>query len=170
MADVVTTAYTIIFIGILLMIGVVIFGTIADPMGDQWYPNESIITAGCSDPFTTTLCAGAVDHLPIENGTRAQPVVYNCSATGLASCQLMTPATHYNLTTSTGTIYIVDDTYNGTIYVSYWADTALTAADNAQQSVTGTIYGGFDLATVMVIVMAAVGIISTIFLLGKRGE
>ncbi len=172
MADVVTTAFTIIFIGILLLIGVVIFGTIADPMGDQFYPNESVIAYGCSDPYnvsgSTYACSGTVAHPSIENTTRAAPVGYNCTATK-TDCQIMTYGTHFNVTTSTGLIYIEDDDYNGTIYISYWSDTATASADLAQQSMTGTIYGGFDLATVMVIVMAAVGVISAVFLIGRKG-
>jgi len=168
MVDVVTTASTIIFIGILLIVGAVVFGTIADPMGDQWYPNETIIAAGCSnitvgDP---ALCSGIVDHPPIENVTRAAPIIYNCSSDG-ATCQTVT--SQYNYSKGDGTIYMTNDTWNGSIKVDYWSDTALTGADNAQQSITSIAYGGFDLATVLVIVMAAVGIVSAIFLIGRRG-
>ena len=175
MVDVVTTGYTIIFIGVLLLIGVVVFGTIADPMGDQRYVNESVIAAGCSDDNASTespLCSGIVDHPAIENNTRAAPVLYNCTATRTL-CQSMTAGTNYNYSKSDGTFWISDvstgDAYNGTIFITYWSDTATDPADRAQQSISSTAYGGFDLATVLVIVMAAVGIISAVFLIGKRG-
>lgn len=177
MADVVTTAYTIIFIGVLLLIGAVVFAYIADPMGDQLYVNETVIAAGCSSVGAAS-CTGTVDNPPIENITRAAPVAYNCSftASNLSACihidttRTVSPhTTAYVYNKSTGEIFIMNASYNGTIRVTYWEDAALTGADNAQQSITGVIYGGFDLATVMVIVMAAVGIISTIFLIGNRG-
>ena len=169
MADVITTAYTIIFIGILLLVGVLIFATVADPMGDQLYEGETLIAAGCSNEslqtFNVTACTGTANHLPIENVTRAAPVLTNCTG---ASCTAMTAGTDYNYTTNIGLFHVFDDINNGTIKVTYWENTALASADKAQQSITGTVYGGFDLATVMVIVMAAVGIISTIFLIGRR--
>jgi hypothetical protein len=178
MADVVASAYAVIFVSILLVVGVVVFGTIADPMGDQWYNNETVIAAGCSDDNASTestLCSGTVDNIPIENVTRAVPVLYNCT-TARTSCQLMTAGTHYNYSTTDGVIWLasgfnttIGDTYNGTIFVSYWQDTALAGADNAQQSITDITYSGFDLAMVMVIVIAAVAIIGGVFLIGKRG-
>lgn len=175
MVDVVTTAYTIIFIGILLLVGIVVFATVADPMSDQYFARETIIAAGCSDDNATTqftLCSGTANRLPIENGTRAAPVVLNCS-TDLVTCQTLTDATDYNFTNA-GVFQIITDTngdkYNGTILASYWQDIWSDRTDNAQQSITSTVYGGFDLATVMVIVMAAVAIVGTIFLIGRRGE
>lgn len=177
MADLLTTAYTVIFIGVLLIVGIIIMAYVADPMGDQFHSNELLIAAGCSDDNSSTevtLCSGTVDNPPIENVTRAAPVVTNCTAT-MTDCQTMTAGTHYNYSKGSGTFRIchdnstIADTYNGTIYISYWEDAATDNADNAQQSITSTAYGGFELAVVMLIVMAAVGIVSTIFLIGRRG-
>ena len=183
MADVITTAGTIIFLGILLLVGVVVFATVADPMSDQFHSREIVIAAEtCTNltadsggsPLNTTynmsVCTGTINYPPIENGTRAAPIVYNCSsALGLGgTCQTMTTA-FYNFSQGIGIFHILDDIYNGTIMVDYWEDNWADSVDRAQQSITGTVYGGFDLATVMVIVMAAVGIVSTIFLIGRRG-
>ena len=172
MADVVTTAFTVIFISILLLVGVVVFGTVSIPMGDQLQSREIVIAAGCSDDndtTTTTLCTGTVSYPPIENNTRSV-TVYNCTGT---ACVILTDGTHYNYSEVSGLFTIITDTLadivNGSIEVEYWKNTASISADNAQQSITGTVYGGFDLATVMVIVMAAVAIVGTIFLIGRRG-
>jgi len=178
MADVVTSAYTIIFIGVLLLIGVLVFGTVADTTSDQFYAYETIIAANAcsnesdasavSSALNVSGCTGSIDNPPIENGTRAAPVVYNCSSTA-GTCAQITVTTDYNFTVSAGLFHILDDKYNGTIKVSYWEDVWSDSVDNAQQSITGTVYGGFDLATVLVIVMAAVAIISAVLLIGRRG-
>lgn len=172
MADVVTSAYAVIFIGVLLLIGVVVFATVADPMGDQIHSGETLIAAGCSNDsdasttFNVSLCTGTADHLSIENATRTPPILTNCTGT---VCTSMTSGTDYNYTIDVGLFHVFDDTNNGTIKVTYFENTALAGADNAQQSITGTVYGGFDLTTVLMIVMAAVAIVSTIFLIGRRG-
>jgi len=171
MADITGAAYAVIFVGVLLLVGIVVYGTVADPMGDQPNYLEEVIVAGCTNESTTsfnsTSCRGTLDNAPMENVTRPTALVYNCTTVGV--CTAIT-APGYNLTDdSVGTLHILDDQYNGSIRVTYYEDTALANADNAQQSITSIGYSGFEVATIMVIVMAAVGIVSGIFLIGRRG-
>ena len=164
-----------LFVGILLAVGVIVFGYVADLTGDDWHPYEQVIAAGCSDDNASTegvLCSGTVANPSIEDGTRAEPVVQNCSSGGV--CQTMTNGTHYNYTADSGTFTILTsalgDIYNGSIRVSYWEDEWRDTVDNAQQSISSTTYSGFELGTVMIIVAAAGAIIGGIFLVGRRGE
>lgn len=167
MVDVTGVAYAVLFIAVLLTIGIVVFGYVADLTGDPFYTNEILIDAGCSENVNST-CIGTTDNTPIENTTRAQPVLTNCSASG-ATCQAMTAGTHYRWNSANGTFDLKDDINNGTIQIDYYQDVWRDDVDNAQQSISDNAYSGFDLGMVMAIVMAAVGVMAGIFLIGRRG-
>lgn len=178
MADVMGMAFAVVFIAVLLIVGTVVFAYVADLTGDPFHTNEILIAAGCSDDNASTegtLCTGTANYLPIENITRAVPVLTNCT-TARTSCQTLTAGTHYNYSKSSGLFWLasgfntsVGDTYNGTIFINYYEDDWKDTVDNAQQSITGITYSGFDLGMIMAIVMAAVGVVAGIFLIGRRG-
>lgn len=180
MADAMAVAYTVIFIGVLLMVGLIIFGYVSNQAGDPFHAREIIIPAGCGNStvceacenaFNTSEsanCTGVVANPPIENVTRAIPVVLNCSGNG-SYCQTMTVSTDFNYSVGDGRFHVLQDLWNGNITVDYFEDEWADAQDNAQQSVTSTGAAGFELAAVIVIVMAAVAVVSTIYLAGTRG-
>lgn len=171
MTDVVNSAFAVIFIGILLMVGIIVFAYASDPMSDEFWANETLSIVNCSTGTTST-CVDEVDHTPIENETRAVPVLYNCTW-GPADaptdpCDVV-DAAEFAYYVGNGTIFIHNDASNGSLKISYWQDNMLgNDADLAQQSISSTAYGGFDLGAVMIIVMAAVAIIGSVFLIGKR--
>lgn len=174
MADATGAAFAVVFIAVLILIGAVVFGYVADLTGDPYYTDETIIAAGCSDHNTSTeagLCSGTVDNAPIENVTRDAPVVYNCTG---ATCITLTASTHYFYNVSDGSIRINTDTelsdqVNGTIRADYYQDVWRDDVDNAQQSISSTTYSGFELGMIIAIVIAAVAVVGGVFLIGKRG-
>jgi len=175
MADVTGMAFTVVFIAVLLTVGVFVFAFSADIAADEWHYREEIIAAGdCANGTSPSItlnvsgCEATVANPPIEATTRVTAVVENCSTASGGTCNAMTDGTHYNISTSTGTIHVQDDIYGGSIQVSYWADEVRDTVDNAQKSITSTVYGGFELATVLTIILAAVGIMGGIMLIGKR--
>ncbi len=171
MADIMASIMAAIFVGVLLMVGLLVYGITSDAMlHDPFFPNELVISgggvAGCSeDAGHTATCVGTVNNPDIGNTTRAQPVVRNCTSTG-TSCQTLTVSSDYNMS-PTGVLTVLLTVNNGSIYVDYYQDVATDTTDLAQQSITTTTYSGFELASVLIIVIAAVAVIGGIFLIGK---
>lgn len=154
-----TGVMSVIIVALIVLIGFYVHGFVwdANPR-DVAYTAESIDVTLHN---VTQMSAPA--NLPILSGSDSLYTENNAS---------MTRNTHYNISYSSGEIWMMTTNMSGNVSINYtfdeWSDLGIEH-QNWLDTSTDNINASFVLGSVIAVVLAAVLIVGTVLLIGRKG-
>lgn len=145
----------ILFIAISLIIGMIVFSSVFQNTGNAPYTEATCNAA--------TNCTYNVLHPPVVGGT---DVVINCTAG-----QTLTRGVDYELTHANGTFQVISGDLNTScsLPITYRVERITTSGGDAtSELINTTTASAVNLATVGLIILAAITILGAVFLLGRK--